>query len=1215
MSFFEGCKNRFIAIFLSIILVFSHFGTIVSPISVSAEQTELTTVVEWNFNHDQPIATGGTESNATQEITSAGSTITGYVVGHGSNSRAINSNRWHVGEEKYWMIKFNTVGYENLSLSSKQYGSSTGPRDFQVQYSLDGQAWQNISGGDLEIVGVNTWNSIDNLSLPQEANNQETVYVRWLNTSNVSIGGNTVGSTGTNRMDDIVVTSSTAPIEVPGDDEDTEPKVLSISEARGMGGQEVTVTGVANISQGLLNSSQFSLYIQDGDAGIQLFNFNAQNFPTVEEGDFVQVTGKVGEFNNVTQIEVSTIEILESNHAVVAKNIDLSVYADAALAESYEGQLVTFEGYIRNINDYFNGGSSISIINNDFESVDIRVWESTGIDLSKLEKNAWYEITAISSQYGNTYQVLPRSSADIVKLAEQKDAPTTAYREFVAKVAAVVDGDTIRLTTPILGATNVRFLNMDTAETYHAIRNELDQHQMDHGKRAGEHLRTMIQDGDTVTLRLGSEPLDGYGRLLAEVITEDGLNTNLQMVRDGFAPTYFIYPFENDTVAEYAAALKYARENELGIWNPEDPLLEMPFVFRARERGSQLSRFVGNFETKEYVAPDHYEIIPPEYRVFFTKSQANSLGYQPLQLSDEESIDMDKNALGVEFQGTDNAENVLQDVTLITTGAYGSSISWESSNVEVISTTGIVTNPKYESVEVTLTATLQKGALQETKSFTVIVKPAIFELVSWHFNGESPVATGGIESNASQEIRIVGATGTGYVAGHGSSSRAINSNGWHNTGEEKYWFIEFSTLGYKNVTLSSKQFGSNTGPRDFVVQYSLDGTNWTEVANTNVTVGNNWTSGVLNNISLPQEVENQENVYVRWLNTSNVSINSGIVGSGGTNRMEDVVISGNEGLFNGEPVDGEDPVDEPVDTPEDPIVDNGTITVNPNVSEFENGATVEVKLSDGDITYETVKVTGSTIRQLIEKNAQLNLVTNHVNVTIPLTIFTSHLDEDVEITVEESEVEVPNKENALSKVYSFTIMQGDQRISEFEEAITLSFIVTDINQVTNTSNLEVYYLNGQVWESIGGEYLEDNGVHYVIAQTKHFSTFAIFETDEEQPIDGEEPPVGGEGPVDGEEPPVDGEEPSVGGEEPSVDGEEPTVGGEESSVDGGEEPNTEESTVNEQDTNSTNTKDKNQGEKLPNTATTLYNFLLLGAVLLLVGGAMFLISANRRMNN
>ncbi|MCD8508781.1 MAG: discoidin domain-containing protein [Bacillus sp. (in: Bacteria)] len=417
-------------------------------------------------------------------------------------------------------------------------------------------------------------------------------------------------------------------------------------------------------------------------------------------------------------------------------------------------------------------------------------------------------------------------------------------------------------------------------------------------------------------------------------------------------------------MAKYAEAAKLAREEGLGIWNPEDPLLEMPFVFRARESGRPLSRYVGNFATKEFVAPDHFEIVPPEYRVFFTKQQALNLGYTPLELSDQEAIDMDKNALAVEFQGSDSAASVVNNVVLMTEGSYGSTISWESSHPEVIATTGEVTNPDFSDVEVTLTATIEKGNLIEKKVFTVTVVPAIIELVSWNFDAENPVATGGIESNTSQEIVTVGSAITGYVAGFGNPSRAINSNGWDAEGDN-YWLIEVETVGYKNITLSSRQFGSNTGPRDFQVQYSLDNKTWVDVEGAEVTVANNWNSGIVDNVLLPEEVENQEVVYVRWLNTSNVSINGGTVGSGGTNRMDDIFLTGNIGLF------GEDAeTGTPVGEEEQEKVGDGEGPDEPVVPGDEEEASNDQSPADGDESFEA-PVTGdkaTKIRRLKKVN-------------------------------------------------------------------------------------------------------------------------------------------------------------------------------------------------------------------------------------------------------
>ncbi|MDT8858861.1 thermonuclease family protein [Alkalihalobacillus sp. MEB130] len=888
--------------FLAIILVVSQFMTF-APLNIAAEG-EAVTLVEWNFDDESPLASEGIEGNREREVSIVGAAVTGYVAGYGTNSRAINANNWHTLDESYWLAEFTTEGYEEIRLSSKHFGSNTGPRDYTVEYSLDGETWTTIPGTNLTV--GNNWTSarLEDVVIPEEADDQPSVFVRWLNTSDVSINGGTVGNAGTNRIDDIIIQGvpldgqapPSEPVEPVDPGEPEEPEFISISEARTKMGQEVTIQGVANIDQGLLQNGRFSLYIQDGDAGIQLFNFNESQFPAVKEGDLVQVTGVVGEFNRVTQLEVSEVEVLDTDQEVVVKEVDLSTYMDANAAESYEGELVRFEGFIRNVNDYYNGGVSIWIINDDFDAVDIRIWESTGIDLSQIEEQTWYEVTAISSQFNSSYQVLPRRNDDFQKLAEQKPAPTTLDRQYEAVVAHVTDGDTIRLQTPILGATNVRFLNMDTPETYHTVHNDLDENQKRHGDLATAHMQTMLSDGDTVILRLGEEPLDAYGRLLAEVYTTDGVNTNLEMVRDGFASTYFIYPFEDEKVAEYAKAAKYARENQLGIYDPVNPLLEMPFVFRARERGDDgLSRYVGNFKTKQYVAPDHYAMIEPEYRVFFTREQAEALGYTPFEMTDQEAIDMDKNALGVGFQGADSATSVTRDVTLITTGLYGSSITWTSSDPAVLSPDGTVTNPQYEDVTVTLTATLEKGSFVEEKEFVLMVKPAIVELVSWNFDEESQVATGGIEENSGSEISTVGSTITGYVAGYGSGSRAVNSNGWDSG--NGYWLVDISTLGYKNITVSSRQFGSNTGPRDFTLEYSLDGESWLSIADSEVVVGNNWTSGVTDQLALPEQVWNQETVYIRWINTSNVAINGGTVGSGGTSRIDDIFITGNAGLF------------------------------------------------------------------------------------------------------------------------------------------------------------------------------------------------------------------------------------------------------------------------------------------------------------------------------
>ncbi|WP_304517330.1 T9SS-dependent choice-of-anchor J family protein [Cecembia rubra] len=156
---------------------------------------------------------------------------------------------------------------------------------------------------------------------------------------------------------------------------------------------------------------------------------------------------------------------------------------------------------------------------------------------------------------------------------------------------------------------------------------------------------------------------------------------------------------------------------------------------------------------------------------------------------------------------------------------------------------------------------------------------------------ESPLADQGNPNNIGiQRINLLNATLSGYVAG--SPGRAITSSGWNNFSQERYWFVQINTAGFENLTLSSKQQSSNTGPKDFHVQYSLNGTSWIDIPNGNVTVANNFTSGVLNRIPIPQEANNKPEVFIRWLNTSEISVSLSTIASGGTNRIDEIFIEG-----------------------------------------------------------------------------------------------------------------------------------------------------------------------------------------------------------------------------------------------------------------------------------------------------------------------------------
>ncbi|MUK89431.1 endonuclease [Ornithinibacillus sp. L9] len=428
--------------------------------------------------------------------------------------------------------------------------------------------------------------------------------------------------------------------EEPGDPGDPEEPgdEYAIGDARNLSdGTVVTVEGIVTADNAAIsNGSQFTTYIQDETGGINLFAYQQGQLPDLVKGDRVQVTGELDSYNGLKEIIPQSIEILEQDQALPeAQTITLEDLQDPAIAESFEGELVQVNGFINNIpSSPAGGGYNVSLIDADFNGTTLRVMENA-LDLSLVESNMWYDITAIVSQY-NDYQLIPTEQADI-QVAEEQPEPPSAEGLYETTVERVTDGDTIRVADPVFGETRVRFLNMDTPETYAAHnkdpqRAEINENQKYYGDLATDYISELIQPGDEIYLKVGSEPTDDYGRILAEVIRkEDGLNINLEMVAQGYASTYFLAPIDEEAYPVYQEAVKEAKDAGLGIWNPEDPLLELPFVFRAFDDQKGLQRYVGNSDTMEYVDPVDWSDVPVEKRVFFSSAEeAESYGYTPV---------------------------------------------------------------------------------------------------------------------------------------------------------------------------------------------------------------------------------------------------------------------------------------------------------------------------------------------------------------------------------------------------------------------------------------------------------------------------------------------------------------------------------------------------------------------------------------------------------
>lgn len=81
------------------------------------------TVVEWFFESDSRVATGGADANSDVEISREDGFSGAYNF---FGDTELTTNTWD-GEpnENFWVINFSTQGFDDLKLSSKQTGSGT----------------------------------------------------------------------------------------------------------------------------------------------------------------------------------------------------------------------------------------------------------------------------------------------------------------------------------------------------------------------------------------------------------------------------------------------------------------------------------------------------------------------------------------------------------------------------------------------------------------------------------------------------------------------------------------------------------------------------------------------------------------------------------------------------------------------------------------------------------------------------------------------------------------------------------------------------------------------------------------------------------------------------------------------------------------------------------------------------------------------------------
>ncbi|WP_138754173.1 S-layer homology domain-containing protein [Paenibacillus sinopodophylli] len=104
---------------------------------------------------------------------------------------------------------------------------------------------------------------------------------------------------------------------------------------------------------------------------------------------------------------------------------------------------------------------------------------------------------------------------------------------------------------------------------------------------------------------------------------------------------------------------------------------------------------------------------------------------RPLDETEFEAVAFAKSNIALGYVSGDSASYVTGNLLLDTAGAHGTAVTWSSSSPTIISNTGIVNRPVGASnANVTLTATITKGAASDTQTFDVTVMGTVTDLES-----------------------------------------------------------------------------------------------------------------------------------------------------------------------------------------------------------------------------------------------------------------------------------------------------------------------------------------------------------------------------------------------------------------------------------------------------------------------------------------------------
>ncbi len=212
----------------------------------------------------------------------------------------------------------------------------------------------------------------------------------------------------------------------------------------------------------------------------------------------------------------------------------------------------------------------------------------------------------------------------------------TAF-DFNAKTIRIIDGDTAKVSPKPGQVKSVRFKGIDAPEYHLPVElpngSKIVVGQLPWGELSTAVLEKILPLDSFTTIK--NTTIDKYNRIVGKIFLNNH-DVNLEMIKLGWAVPYIICSgpectldfFAIENVEGYFKACVQARSQKIGVFDPVNPLAELPFEFRMRMLGKKPEKFVGDYRTRKLYDPDQYKKVDPCFAIFFyTKLEANRVGF------------------------------------------------------------------------------------------------------------------------------------------------------------------------------------------------------------------------------------------------------------------------------------------------------------------------------------------------------------------------------------------------------------------------------------------------------------------------------------------------------------------------------------------------------------------------------------------------------------